>query len=139
MEHLVHSFDGWTLLPHCCVLLRFCLSGSFCRGEVYKQLSRIFAIYVRILIRQFVGPCIYRRNTYVFSAHIRTLYVRIRTYTYVRIRTYMRTYSVRIRTYMRTYSSYIGVIRSQYVRIRTIYKAYTCIYLCVRIEFRVLV
>jgi len=49
MEHLVHSFDGWTLMPHCCVMLRFCLSGGIRNWEVYKQLSRICAIYVRIL------------------------------------------------------------------------------------------
>ena len=117
---------------HCCVLLRFCLSGGFCHGEVYKQLSRICAVYVRILSWQISGPCIFRSYTYVFSRHIRTLYERIRTQTY-------RLYVVRMCSYMRLYMFVCVRIFALYRRYTYVYEQDTCTYGCVRIGFWVAV
>jgi len=91
--------------------VRFCLSGGIRHWEVYKQLFRICAVYVRIFHWQNFG-----------SLYIQVEYVLIRTYTYMYV---YRTYSVCIRTYIVRISYVYVRILALYVRYTYVYERYT--------------
>ena len=118
MEHLVQSFDGWTLLPHYCVLLRFCLSGSCCHGEVYKQLSRICAVFVRILSWRISGILYIQ---VIYGRIFKTYTNNIQAYTDAYVPSVYCLYSfVCMFVYVRM-CLYNCIIQTLYVRIQTTY------------------